>query len=147
MSSCVAGLGPAVTTALRHAVAGSPERSHLHSFKQLSAGHRDRETLGGHPAVQACLVLWTCIDVAVVAHSRQRPSSSKRLQLASLPRSGPDPAVSPRRVRTPAPHAPGPVRPLTSPSHTSAPGASSLTALERQLAPRPFPSHPGAEET
>lgn len=107
MSSCVVGLGPAVMTALRHAAAGSPERSHLHSFKQLRAGHRDGETLGGHSAMQACLVLLTFIDVVFFAHSRQRPSSSKRLQLALFPWSGREPAVSPRRALMLTTHASG----------------------------------------
>lgn len=141
MSSCAVGLGPAGTTALRHAAAGSPlSEATLHSFKWLRAGHQDGERLGGPLAMQACPVLLTFIEV-FFARSRQRPSSSKRFQIALLPWSGPEPAVSPRRACALTTHASGQVTPLTSPSLANALDATSLTVLDRQLTPCPFPSH------
>lgn len=118
----------------------SSERSHLPSFKWLRAGHRDGETLGGPLAMQACLVLLTFIEV-FFARSRQRPSSSKRFQIALLPWSGPEPAVSPRCARTLTTHASGQVKPVTSPSLANVLDATSLAVLDRQLTPCPFPSH------
>lgn len=122
----------------------SSERSHLHSLKRLRAGHRDGETLGGHVAMQACLVLSTFIDVVLFARSRQRSSSSKRFHIALLPWSGPELAVSPRRACALTTHASARVRPLASLSLANALDATSLTVLERQLTPCPFPSHPAA---